>query len=132
MRRSSRCVGGSLVADPVTHFLYPGVDGFEQAGGYAGPQVPWNKNINGNLSVAEKYMKAAGYPSGKYTGNYTVQVVGTSNGNDPAVDSADQHRPDAAGLQDPRQPGGPVGHVLEVLRCSQAGDRCLPDWRLDP
>ncbi|MGO9820365.1 MAG: ABC transporter substrate-binding protein [Solirubrobacteraceae bacterium] len=80
-----KVIGGSLVAYPGTHFLYPGVNGFQQAGGYAGPQVPWNENINGSLSVAEKYMKAAGYKSGKYTGNYTVQVVGTSNGNDPAV-----------------------------------------------
>lgn len=80
-----KVIGGSLVAYPGTHFLYPGVNGFQQAGGYAGPQVPWNENINGSLSVAEKYMKAAGYKTGKYTGNYTVQVVGTSNGNDPAV-----------------------------------------------
>ena len=77
--------GGSLVAEPATHFIYPGVNGFQQAGGYPGPQVPWNKNINGDLSVAEKYMKAAGYSSGTYTGSKTLQVVGTSTGNDPAV-----------------------------------------------
>ena len=35
--------------------------------------------------MAQKYMKAAGYKTGKYTGSATVQVVGTSNGNDPAV-----------------------------------------------
>ena len=80
-----KVIGGSLVAYPGTHFLYPGVNGFQQAGGYAGPQVPWNENLNGSLSVAEKYMKAAGYKTGKYTGSATVQVVGTSNGNDPAV-----------------------------------------------
>jgi peptide/nickel transport system substrate-binding protein len=80
-----KVIGGSLVAYPGTHFLYPGVNGFQQAGGYTGPQVPWNENVNGSLSVAEKYMKAAGYKSGKYTGSATVQVVGTSTGNDPAV-----------------------------------------------
>jgi peptide/nickel transport system substrate-binding protein len=77
--------GGSLVAFPGTHVIYPGVAGFQQAGGYAGPQVPWNTDLNGNLAVAEKYMKAAGYKSGKYTGSDVVQVVGTSTGNDPAV-----------------------------------------------
>lgn len=80
-----KVIGGSLVAYPGTHFLYPGVNGFQQAGGYPGPQVPWNENVNGSLSVAQKYMKLAGYKTGKYTGSDVVQVVGTSNGNDPAV-----------------------------------------------
>jgi peptide/nickel transport system substrate-binding protein len=30
-------------------------------------------------------MKLAGYPNCKYTGNATVQIVGASNGNDPAI-----------------------------------------------
>jgi peptide/nickel transport system substrate-binding protein len=77
--------GGSLTAAPATHFLYPGNPGFEQAGGYPGPQTDFNKNVNGDLAVAKKYMKAAGYPSGKYTGNQTVQIVSSTNGNDPAI-----------------------------------------------
>jgi peptide/nickel transport system substrate-binding protein len=77
--------GGSLIGQPATHFIYPGVDGYEQSGGAAGPQVPWNANVNGSLSVAQKYMKAAGYKSGKYTGSETVQIVGANNGNDPAI-----------------------------------------------
>jgi peptide/nickel transport system substrate-binding protein len=77
--------GGSLVGQPATHFIYPGVDGYAQAGGAAGPPVPWNTDVNGSLSIAEKYMKAAGYPSGKYTGSTTVQIVGANNGNDPAI-----------------------------------------------
>ena len=68
-----------------THFIYPGVDGYHQSGGAAGPQVPWNVDVNGSLSVAQKYMKAAGYSSGKYTGSATVQVVGANNGNSPAI-----------------------------------------------
>jgi peptide/nickel transport system substrate-binding protein len=77
--------GGSLTGQPGTHFIYPGVDGYDQAGGAAGPQVPWNENVNGSLPVAQKYMKAAGYSSGKYTGSATVQVVGANNGNSPAI-----------------------------------------------
>ena len=30
------------------------------------------------MTVATKYMKAAGYPSGKYTGSQTVQIVGSN------------------------------------------------------
>jgi peptide/nickel transport system substrate-binding protein len=77
--------GGALTSEPASHFIYPGVSGFSQAGGYPGPQTDFNKNVNGSLSVAEKYMKAAGYKSGKYTGNATVQIVGANNGNDPAI-----------------------------------------------
>ncbi|MGH2867510.1 MAG: ABC transporter substrate-binding protein [Solirubrobacteraceae bacterium] len=77
--------GGSLTSEPATHFIYPGVAGFDQAGGYPGPQTDFNKNVNGDLTVAKKYMKAAGYPSGKYTGNQTVQIVSSSNGNTPAI-----------------------------------------------
>ncbi len=77
--------GGSLTAEPATHFIYPGVSGFAQAGGNPGPQTDFNKNVNGDLAVAKKYIKAAGYPSGKYTGSATVQIVGTSSGDDPAI-----------------------------------------------
>ena len=38
-RRSSRPAAARSSAEPATHFIYPGVDGFEQAGGAAGPQV---------------------------------------------------------------------------------------------
>ncbi|MGO9898481.1 MAG: ABC transporter substrate-binding protein [Solirubrobacteraceae bacterium] len=77
--------GGPLTGQPATHFIYPGNQGYTQSGGAAGPQVPWNKDVNGNLAVAEHYMKLAGYKTGKYTGNQTVQVVGSDNGNSPAV-----------------------------------------------
>jgi peptide/nickel transport system substrate-binding protein len=77
--------GGPLVAAPMTHFIYPGTDGYTQAGGAAGPNYPWNQDVNGDLAVAEKYMKAAGYPSGKYTGGATIQIVAGNNGNAPAI-----------------------------------------------
>jgi peptide/nickel transport system substrate-binding protein len=77
--------GGLLVASPATHFIYPGSLGYEQAGGAAGPQVDYNKNVNGDLTVARKYMKAAGYPSGKYTGGKSIQIVIGSGGNDPQI-----------------------------------------------
>ncbi len=77
--------GGPLVATAMTHFIYPGVDGFQQAGGNAGPQYDFNKNVNGDFAVAEKYMKLAGYSSGKYTGSATLQVVAGQGGDSPAI-----------------------------------------------
>jgi peptide/nickel transport system substrate-binding protein len=71
--------GGSLVSNVATHFIYPTIPGFTQAGGLAGPKLDYDEHPEGNLAVAEKYMKLAGYPSGKYTGTKTVQVVGASS-----------------------------------------------------
>jgi peptide/nickel transport system substrate-binding protein len=69
--------GGALVSLPATHFIYPGIAGFQEAGGYKGPQTDFNANVAGDMAVATKYMKAAGYPSGKYTGGKTVTIVGS-------------------------------------------------------
>jgi peptide/nickel transport system substrate-binding protein len=71
--------GGKTVADVMTHFLWNGISGFEEAGGYPGPKVDYNEHPQGDMAVAEKYMKLAGYPSGKYTGSETLQVVGDSS-----------------------------------------------------
>jgi peptide/nickel transport system substrate-binding protein len=71
--------GGKLIADLMTHYLWSGVPGFEEAGGLAGPKVDYNEHPQGDLAVAEKYIKLAGYPSGKYTGPETLQVVGDSS-----------------------------------------------------
>jgi peptide/nickel transport system substrate-binding protein len=71
--------GGELVTTVATHFLYPTINGFEQAGGVTGPKVDYNEHFEGDMAVAEKYIKLAGYPSGKYTGGKTIQVVGSSS-----------------------------------------------------
>ncbi len=79
--------GGSLVTDVMTHFIYPEIPGFEDAGGLAGPKVNYNEHPEGDMALAESYMKLAGYPSGKYTGGKTIQVVGSTG--DPASEDAE-------------------------------------------
>jgi peptide/nickel transport system substrate-binding protein len=71
--------GGELVTNVATHFIYPTIPGFEQAGGLKGPQVDYNEYPEGNMKVAEKYIKLAGYPSGKYTGTKPLLIVGSSD-----------------------------------------------------
>jgi peptide/nickel transport system substrate-binding protein len=78
--------GGALVTNVMTHFIYPEIPGFEQAGGLQGPRVDYNAYPEGNAAVAAKYMKLAGYPSGKYTGGKTLQIVG-SNGSPNTEDA---------------------------------------------
>jgi peptide/nickel transport system substrate-binding protein len=91
--------GGPLVAQPLTHLITPGTDGYNEAGGAAGPDFPWNKNPNGDPAEAAKLMKAAGYPSGKYTGNQTVQVVGSTNGDDPQINQLVVHTLESLGFK---------------------------------
>ena len=79
--------GGKLVTEIGTHFIYPTISGFEQSGGAAGPKFDFNENVQGSMAVAEKYIKAAGFPSGKYTGGKTVTIVG-AKGN-PAEQDAE-------------------------------------------
>jgi peptide/nickel transport system substrate-binding protein len=67
--------GGSFVGKPGTHFIPPGIGGFEEAGGDKGPGFDFLANPKGDMAVATKYMKAAGYPSGKYTGSDELLMV---------------------------------------------------------
>ncbi len=88
-----KALGGELVTNVMTHFLYPTVPGFEQAGGLAGPKGPqfdFDEHPEGDMAVAEKYMKLAGYPTGKYTGTKTVQIVGATGNREPAAEIANQ------------------------------------------
>jgi peptide/nickel transport system substrate-binding protein len=70
--------GGPVVGQVATHFIYPGSIGYALAGGDRGPNVDYNDYPSGNMAVATKYMKLAGYPGGRYSGGYTVKVVGAT------------------------------------------------------
>jgi len=67
--------GGPTLGTVATHYIPPGLPGFAQAGGTAGTGADFASNPNGSLTVAEKYMKAAGYPSGKYTGPAILTIA---------------------------------------------------------
>lgn len=67
--------GGKYQGDPGTHFIPPGIPGFEEAGGKAGPGVDFLKNPRGDAALAASYMKKAGYASGKYDGNANLLMI---------------------------------------------------------
>ncbi|HEY4277499.1 MAG TPA: ABC transporter substrate-binding protein [Conexibacter sp.] len=79
--------GGAMIGDIATHFLYPGVAGFDEAGGMRGPGYDFLASPAGDPAVARKYMVAAGYPSGRYTGDQTIDIVGDSG--DPSNKDAE-------------------------------------------
>ena len=77
--------GGAAFAQVMTHFIYPGVAGFADAGGDAGPPADYNADPNGDPAVAAQYMKLAGYPRGTYTGSTVVRMVAASTGSQPVI-----------------------------------------------
>ena len=92
--------GGELVGAVATHYIPPGIPGFDEAGGYGTPKDPstgkpldFLANPNGDMKVAEKYMKKAGFSSGKCEGsNCDITMVGdnTPPGSDTATVMKDQ------------------------------------------
>jgi peptide/nickel transport system substrate-binding protein len=72
--------GGELIGDIPTHMIPPGIPGFEEAGGLEGPGLDFMSHPSGDLELAAEYMKKAGYASGKYEGDETLLMIGTSEG----------------------------------------------------
>jgi peptide/nickel transport system substrate-binding protein len=71
--------GGKYIGDLPTHWLPPDFPGFEQAGGFEGPggiDYFSKANEKGDLNIAAKYFKEAGFASGKYEGNEELLMVG--------------------------------------------------------
>ena len=66
--------GGSALGKPATHIIPPGLGGFEEAGGYGSKNDFYSKDGSALPDVAAKYMKAAGFPSGKYNGPEVLMV----------------------------------------------------------
>jgi peptide/nickel transport system substrate-binding protein len=72
--------GGRLIGDVPTHFISPGIPGFEEAGGMKGPGLDFLSKPKGDPALAAEYFKKAGYASGKYEGGGEILMVGTSEG----------------------------------------------------
>jgi peptide/nickel transport system substrate-binding protein len=72
--------GGKLLGDIPTHYIPPGVPGFDEAGGMAGPGLDFMSKPDGDAQLSAEYFKKAGYPSGKYTGKEKLLMVGDNSG----------------------------------------------------
>jgi peptide/nickel transport system substrate-binding protein len=77
--------GGELSGGIATHFIPPNFPGFEEAGGEKGAGVDYLANPNGDQQVAAKYMRKAGFKSGKYEGDKPILVIGENAGVDKQV-----------------------------------------------
>ena len=108
--------GGKFTADLPTHFLPPDFPGFAEAGGYDGPGFDFlsTKNEKGDPALAAAYMKKAGYPSGKYTGNEEFLMVSANVDPEQGAVRGRQGAVREARLQDP-PPARPAGRGLQRL-----------------
>jgi peptide/nickel transport system substrate-binding protein len=68
--------GGELVGAVATHFLMPGMPGFEEAGGIEGGGQDYVSSPTGDPEVAANYMREAGYDSGQCEGDCRITLVG--------------------------------------------------------
>jgi peptide/nickel transport system substrate-binding protein len=72
--------GGETIGDIPTHYIPPGLAGFEEAGGFEGPGVDFMANPKGDPELSAEYFRQAGYDSGKYDGDETFLMVGDNEG----------------------------------------------------
>jgi peptide/nickel transport system substrate-binding protein len=66
--------GGPLAGDIPTHFIFPLIPGFEEAGGEDGFGVDFLANPKGDRELAADYFRKAGFESGKYEGDEILQI----------------------------------------------------------
>jgi peptide/nickel transport system substrate-binding protein len=74
--------GGAAVASVATHFIPPGTPGYDEAGGARGAGYDFLAHPRGDPALAARYLRMAGYRSGRYEGNETILTVGVVGGND--------------------------------------------------
>jgi peptide/nickel transport system substrate-binding protein len=72
--------GGEAIGDIATHYIPPGLSGFEEAGGLEGQGQDFMSVPQGDANLAAEYFKKAGYASGKYEGGEELQMVGDNEG----------------------------------------------------
>lgn len=75
--------GGPVTGPLATHMLPPGIPGYEEAGGARGPGFDFLSadKPHGDLALALRYMKKAGYKTGKYTGDRPfLALAGNTSG----------------------------------------------------
>jgi peptide/nickel transport system substrate-binding protein len=74
--------GGEVIGDIPTHYIPPGMNGFEEAGGLEGFGIDFMANPKGDMNLAAEYFRQAGFDSGKYEGNEELLMVGENAGVD--------------------------------------------------
>jgi peptide/nickel transport system substrate-binding protein len=72
--------GGEVSGDMPTHFLPPGIQGFDEAGGLEGQGLDFMARPGGDMKLAAEYFRKAGFATGRYDGEETFLMVGENEG----------------------------------------------------
>jgi len=90
--------GGPTLGTTATHFLPPGIAGFEDAGGVEGPGFDFASRATANVALAKQYMQKAGYENGMYDGPPLLTIADNES---PAKETAEafQEQVRAIGLR---------------------------------
>jgi peptide/nickel transport system substrate-binding protein len=67
--------GGPQLGTIATHFLPPGIDGHEEAGGAEGPGFDFMASETANVALAKEYMRKAGFENGMYDGPALLTIA---------------------------------------------------------
>jgi peptide/nickel transport system substrate-binding protein len=92
-------LGGAAVGARPTHWIPPGVPGFTEAGGRAGPGVDFLAHGRGSLALARRYLRRAGYAGGRITGVPTLRLVARRDAAGAAFAGATRRALAALGLR---------------------------------
>jgi peptide/nickel transport system substrate-binding protein len=90
--------GGPNLGTIATHFLPPGIGGFDEAGGDKGPGFDFMSSETANVALAKEYMKKAGFKNGMYSGPALLTIADNVS---PAKETAEafQEQVKAIGLK---------------------------------
>ena len=92
-------LGGAVVGEVATHWIPPGVPGFAEAGGDAGPGVDFLTFPRGNLALARRYLRQAGYARGRITGFPVLHLVARHDASGMEIAAATREALAALGLR---------------------------------
>ena len=94
-----QALGGAAVGDLATHWIPPGVPGFEEAGGRAGPGVDFLSFPRGSVALARLYLRRAGYAGGRISGFPVLKLVARRQASGPAFAAETREALAALGLR---------------------------------
>ena len=102
--------GGILAS----HWLPPGTPGHDQAGGAEGPRYDWLARPEGDLAVAQAYLRRAGFADGRYEGRPIVAFTAGDH-RSMVVAQAVRRRLALIGMDAPAARGARRGRARRVL-----------------
>ncbi|WCB93597.1 Heme-binding protein A [Baekduia alba] len=94
-----RARGGVTTGPLATHFLPPGIAGFEEAGGLKGPDVDFLRAPGGDPALAAAYLRKAGFADGRYHGDEKFLLVAGNSDQDKNIAEVVQDQLGRLGFQ---------------------------------